>query len=72
MPCSRQKEEMDGRQEKERAPLHERCVVEQGQDVVIVGDGPADCGICDSAVTLRGLGKGSEVIAERLIPVHAV
>jgi hypothetical protein len=63
---------MDGRQEKERAPLHERCVIEQRQHAVIVGDGPADCGVCGSAVTLGGLGEGSEVIAERLIPVHVV
>jgi hypothetical protein len=63
---------MYGCEEEERAPLRERRVIEQRQHVAIVGDGPADGGICGPAVTLRGLGEGSEVIAERLVPVHAV
>jgi hypothetical protein len=60
---ARKKEEMYGCEEQERAPLQERCVVEQRQHVVIVGDGLADCGVCGPAVTLRGPGEGSEVIA---------
>jgi hypothetical protein len=66
------KEEVHGRQEQERAPLEERCIVEQRQHIVIAGDGSADCGVGGAAVTLGGLGEGSEVIAERLIPVHVV
>jgi hypothetical protein len=63
---------MDGCEEQERPPLHERCVVEQRQHVVIVGDGLTDGAVCEPTVTLSGLGEGSEMMAERLIPVHAV
>jgi hypothetical protein len=60
---AREKEEMYGCEEQERAPLQEGCVVEQRQHVVNVGDGLADCRVCGPAVTQRGLGEGSEVIA---------
>jgi soluble P-type ATPase len=70
--CARKKEEMHARQEQERSPLEERCIVEQCQHVFIVGDGAADRGVRGAAVALCGLGEGSEVIAERLIPVHVV
>jgi hypothetical protein len=72
MLCARKKEEMYGCEEQERAPLQEWCVVEQRQHADIVRDGLADYGVRGPAVTLRGLGERSEVIAERLIPVHAV
>jgi pyruvate/2-oxoglutarate/acetoin dehydrogenase E1 component len=68
----RKKEEVHGRQEQERTPLEKGCIVEQRQHVVIVGDGAADCGVGGAAVTLSGLGEGSEVIAQRLISVHVV
>jgi hypothetical protein len=58
--------------EKEKGPtLHEWRAVEQREHLAFVGHSARDGGVGDSAVALNRVGEGPEVLAERLVSVHA-
>ena len=66
---SREKKEVHGGEQQERAPLGERSVVEQREDACVVGDAAADGWVDGAAVTLdhggEGRGSGRPAAARR-------
>ena len=66
----REEQPVHGGQEEQGAPLGERRAVEEGQDVGIVGDAPADGGVGAAAVALDRGGERPEVARERLVDEH--
>jgi hypothetical protein len=69
---SREKKEVHGGEEQERATLGEWRVVEERQHPGIVGDAPADRWIDDASVALDRGGEAAKVVGQRELDQHAV
>ena len=57
-------------EQEERAALGQRGPVEERQDLVVVGHGPADGGVGRAAVAFDHGGEAPEVIGQWLLDQH--